>query len=594
MDAGTRKIIENFKRSCEYLRGYDFVSKELSRQPDDKNLQYYAVLFLARSGAYKQAQKMYDKYKLTNAADEDFMALGARLLKDKALNEPARNRSQSLLNAAKAYESIYEKTHSDYPGINAATLYWLSGKKQAAKILARDCMKIASDRGPKEGMGEYYRFATIAEALIIIGQFDEARNTLEKAIAHAKNDWSEISGTHKQLSLILPREHVIDVLQPLARPGVIHFSGHMMSSNDSTGRFHPKSEEVITDAICRELDHLNVGYGYGSLASGADIMISEALLARNASLQVVLPFDIDEFVDISVAPAGEEWVTRFENCIEKANHVMYATEDHYLGDDSLFHYTSRLAMGMAVQKSYNLATSVYQFAVWDGEPPTGPAGVAADIVYWKSRSLPSVLINSVSGDRVAPPHENTHIEFASKPGQRTPKAMLFADVKGFSKLSDTELLVFIEHVLGAMGEVLAGYEDEVIISNTWGDGLFVVMKDVMSAAACALELQQIMEALDHHGIGLPEHISLRIGGHYGPVYEIFDPILKKTNYFGSHVSRAARIEPVTPPGDVYVTLQFAAELAIEKGSEYSAEYVGVMPAAKNSGNMAMYVLRKNH
>jgi class 3 adenylate cyclase len=145
-----------------------------------------------------------------------------------------------------------------------------------------------------------------------------------------------------------------------------------------------------------------------------------------------------------------------------------------------------------------------------------------------------------------------------------------------------------------MGEVLAGYEDEVIISNTWGDGLFVVMKDVMSAAACALELQQIMEALDHHGIGLPEHISLRIGGHYGPVYEIFDPILKKTNYFGSHVSRAARIEPVTPPGDVYVTLQFAAELAIEKGSEYSAEYVGVMPAAKNSGNMAMYVLRKNH
>ena len=33
---------------------------------------------------------------------------------------------------------------------------------------------------------------------------------------------------------------------------------------------------------------------------------------------------------------------------------------------------------------------------------------------------------------------------------------------------------------------------------------------------------------------------------------------KTETYIGSQVSRAARIEPVTPPGQIYVTEQFAA------------------------------------
>jgi len=42
-------------------------------------------------------------------------------------------------------------------------------------------------------------------------------------------------------------------------------------------------------------------------------------------------------------------------------------------------------------------------------------------------------------------------------------------------------------------------------------------------------------------------------------------VLKRVNYFGAHVSRAARIEPVTPEGCVYVTETFAAFLGLEHG-----------------------------
>ena len=37
---------------------------------------------------------------------------------------------------------------------------------------------------------------------------------------------------------------------------------------------------------------------------------------------------------------------------------------------------------------------------------------------------------------------------------------------------------------------------------------------------------------------------MRIGLHTGPVFEDYDAIIGRNNYFGSHVSRAARIEPV--------------------------------------------------
>mgnify|MGYP006196110169 CR=1 FL=1 len=56
--------------------------------------------------------------------------------------------------------------------------------------------------------------------------------------------------------------------------------------------------------------------------------------------------------------------------------------------------------------------------------------------------------------------------------------------------------------------------------------------------------------------------ALRLGGHFGPVFEATDPVLGLINCFGAHVSRTARIEPVVPPGEVYVSEAFAARLAL--------------------------------
>ena len=60
---------------------------------------------------------------------------------------------------------------------------------------------------------------------------------------------------------------------------------------------------------------------------------------------------------------------------------------------------------------------------------------------------------------------------------------------------------------------------------------------------------------------------------------------------GSHVSRTARIEPVTPPGTVYVTEAFAAALMLGGERGLTCDYVGHMAAAKGYGRLRMYRLR---
>ena len=71
-----------------------------------------------------------------------------------------------------------------------------------------------------------------------------------------------------------------------------------------------------------------------------------------------------------------------------------------------------------------------------------------------------------------------------------------------------------------------------------------------------------------------------------------DPAMGATNFFGAHVSSAARIEPITPEGCVYVTEHFAAALAVEARDEFSCDNVGTDPEAKGYGDLAMYLLRQ--
>ena len=311
------------------------------------------------------------------------------------------------------------------------------------------------------------------------------------------------------------------LLSVLAGPAVAHFCGHRIANQDERGRFAPEAEAIVARRIAEVLERHPAAYAYGSLASGADIMWSEALLERGSELHVVLPFALDEFVERSVAPSGPGWVDRFHRCLAAAASVHYATDDAFLGDDVLFRYGSELAMGLALLRARYLDAEARQLAVWDGGLADGAAGTSIDVATWRRRGGQATLISpgpdgqvteveashARAGDAVSETSGAT--DEGSDPGprgaapRRVVRAMLFGDIRGFSKLTDEQLPIFAVDVLGAFAGTLRRHDDDVQHRNTWGDAVYAVLSDAPVAAACALELQDAMMAIDLEGEGLP-------------------------------------------------------------------------------------------
>lgn len=570
----------------ELLLAYDTALQGLAAYPGDLWLAHRAVLNLAKAGATVRAEKEYERLGLQRSEEADVAALCARIAKDKALAAAGEMRPALLTRAADLYEAVYRRGGGYYPGINVATLRLLAGELPAAERVAREVVALCVDPG-ENTEDAYYRAATEAEAALVLGDASLARAALVRAAA-CGNDLAARAATRRQLRLICAARALSDdVLEPLTPPAVIHYSGHMIAAPQHSGRFPADQEAGAAAAIAASLAHNAVGIGYGALAAGADILFAEALLERGAELHVVLPFMREEFIAISVTPSGPGWRERFDTCMQRASSVTYATDDRYLGHDWIFAYGSFVAMGLAVLRARFLDAAVRQIAFWDGEETTGVAGTGFDVRTWRGFGLPAEIIacRSNAAPRVTAPSSVT-----AGAGQRELRAMLFGDVKGFSKLTEEQVPAFVTRLLGALGAVLAQYGDSVLYRNTWGDGIFLVLKDASTAARCALELQVAVDALDLPAHGLPDTLSIRLGGHFGPVFEALDPVQGVTNFFGAHVSRTARIEPVTPPGEVYVTEQFAARLALEPGGAFACDYVGQVPAAKDYGTLRMYHL----
>ena len=127
--------------------------------------------------------------------------------------------------------------------------------------------------------------------------------------------------------------------------------------------------------------------------------------------------------------------------------------------------------------------------------------------------------------------------------------------------------------------------------ETAGDGLYMVFDRAADAARYAIELSALADGTDWTQYGLPAGFNLRIALHCGPVYCGRDPVTDAPLYTGPHTSRAARIEPITPPGQVYASSAFAAVAAASGAEGISLRYVGTIPLAKRAGSLALYHVR---
>ena len=113
------------------------------------------------------------------------------------------------------------------------------------------------------------------------------------------------------------------------------------------------------------------------------------------------------------------------------------------------------------------------------------------------------------------------------------------------------------------------------------------------AGRFALDLRDMVTSTDWMDLGLPRQLSIRIGIHAGPVYVNFDPVVRQISFTGAHVSRAARIEPITHEGEVFTSEEFAALAAAEQSKYFTCDLVGTTALAKSYGLFRVYSLERS-
>jgi class 3 adenylate cyclase len=173
------------------------------------------------------------------------------------------------------------------------------------------------------------------------------------------------------------------------------------------------------------------------------------------------------------------------------------------------------------------------------------------------------------------------------------KAMMFADAVGYSKMTEDQIPIFIERCLGGVAALNAQSPHRPIHTETAGDGLYMVFRSVADAGLYALALSDLIHTADWVSLGLPADLDIRIALHCGPVFCGRDPITGLEMYTGPHTSRTARIEPITPPGQVYASSAFAAVAAALGVSGMSYRYIGRTNLAKKYGSVALFHIRRS-
>ncbi len=582
------------EKAGQFFSAYDTAIRGLAAYPGNHALGHRAVLALARSGATAPARALFHELALERAmsAEPEIAALRARLLKDEAFaTTDAARRRAGLAEAANAYEHILATAASHYPAINAATLWLHAGEEVRAAELARAAIGMAGETLEcAAGDARFWAMASQAEAHLVLGEVEAARVRMREAVVAGAGDVAAVAVFARSFVRTARARGVADMIDAaLRRPSLIHYTGHIVAAPGAAGRFPARLEYDVAARIATIVDNRPVEIGYGSLAAGADILFAEAILRRGGKINILLPFREEDFLSRSVRPAGEGWVERYRACRAQASSVRFATEDGYLGDDAIYAYTSRLAMGLAALAARHFFMPLEQVAVWDGGPARGSAGTAIDVEAWRATGRAQSIVPVAGSGDVAGAAYATPKAAATL---REPRAMLFGDLKGFGALTDAQMPGFVAGTLGAIASALDRHRDALLFANTWGDGLFLVFRGAGAAASCALDL---LETIERHALTAADpaaRMKIRLGGHLGPVYELPDPILGRRNFFGAHVTRAARIEPVTPPNCVCVTDAFAAALALEHERHYACDYVGETELAKSFGPSRLFLLRR--
>ena len=509
-------------------------------------IRYLYLLSLASAGATQRALNRYEELAPPQGErSEDWLALPARLHKDLAFAgiEPEVH----LVKAAALYDEAHDRTGGTFSGINAATLHYLAGGPVAGRELATRVLADLERETPVGDRAKYYWHATRAEALLLLERTEEARAELAKADPLIRDDLTARSRTRTQLARILDRQHPrAKVELQIALPSIYLFDPATVEGAP------PPLAAPLADRVAGSPVFMPVPLTPEGLAG------ARALQRAGARIHLTLPLTAARVRARVETTHGFEAAALFDELLAQAERT--STLTGFLDDEAPWREVQarRLAQGLARATAISLGSEV--------------RAIRAEGAAWQV------------GPEPEPPE-------AMAAGARRMVGLVFCDAAGFSTFSDADLQRYWSVAVPRFAEVFARAGAEVLLQQTWGDALHVVTAHPQAAARIALDLLAAVRQIRGEEGGKLAALDMRIGAHFAPAFRGRDPIQDATTYYGTQLSFTARVEPVTPPGTVYVTEPFAAELELQAPGEFRTEYAGELPLAKRYGTFRLASLK---
>ena len=586
-----KQISEHF-RAGYYFNAFDDAMTALTDYPDDVGLKHVAVLSLLRGGALQAAENLFASFNLSNEKHEDILALSGRLVKGQIEELGTATGLDLYAKAAVLYEKTYELSRGSYSGVNAASLWYMAGDKKRAEKIAKEILQDEAVAELHDNQSEYYRHATRAECLFILGEEADAQTALHKALSIDPENYGARASTLRQFKMLgggdIPRSAEL-----LKVPFILHYSGHLFHIGPlrQERSLTPDETQALSADIKASLTRRPIRSAFGALAAGADILFAEALLELGIDLHLVLPVPIEDFKRLSVLPMGAYWEPRFEAALARAKSVRIILEDPGDFDGLDLRMGSLIAMGLARLTAQRLHTDPIQISVMDKKSAdTTVSGTRYDIKLWHDAGGTTENINWPH-----PQQDKPNIQLPAS-DRRFFRAMLFTDLKGYGQLPDRALPDIVTDIFEPMAKRCQDLEEPPLQIKSWGDGLFLVFESPLAAARAAFEMMDVFKQSAARKTGdQSQDLALRVGVHFGPVWERLDPFTQSPNLYGRHVTTAARLEALAVPGSICVSENFAAVLEMMSTSghkEFMCDYVGRAQSKKEETEFSLYGLRR--
>jgi tetratricopeptide (TPR) repeat protein len=280
-----------------------------------------------------------------------------------------------------AFES-FERTGDPSAGSEAASLALQLGDHAECRSIAQRVLTML-DRGNMDRLN-YRQLASGAEAYLLLGEMDQARQWYRKVAVSSSDHHDAIAAMRKQARINLEAlgldRHALDELLPI--PRIAAFAGHMV---DAPGRAIPRFPsgkiEAVRHALAERLRSLKIGYGFCSAARGSDILFIEELKKTGSRPKVFLPFPREHFKKTSV---GDGWNERFDAALNGL--VVVELSQSVPGQDrrpEAYAACNRAIRQDAIAKATSLDEQPILLAVYNGNPGDGTGGTADAVREWR-------------------------------------------------------------------------------------------------------------------------------------------------------------------------------------------------------------------